>query len=102
MVQNESLKKVFENLNLNLVKELDSTDLLIGHSYFMNKSESELCDILNNNIIPLLYEYFYDNRKKVASLLSDVIDKASANIEIIDEKVGRLSVKAKENANGTE
>lgn len=102
LIQNENLKKVLINLNLNLVKELDSTDLLVGHSYFMNKNESELCDILNNNIIPLLYEYFYDNRKKVASILSDVIDKAGANIEIIDEKIGRLRVKAKGEANGTE
>lgn len=102
LLQNENLKKVLENLNLNLVKELDSTDLLVGHSYFMNKDESNLCDILNNNIIPLLYEYFYDNRKKVASILSDVIDKAAVNIEIIDERIGRLRVKAKGEANGTE
>lgn len=102
LVQNENLKKVLENINLNLVKELDSTDLLVGHSYFMNKNEPELCDILNNNIIPLLYEYFYDNRKKVANILSDVIDKAGVNIEIIDENIGRLRVKVKGEANGTE
>lgn len=102
LVQNDNLKKVLNNINLNLVKELDSTDLLVGHSYFMNKGESELCDIMNNNIIPLLYEYFYDNRKKVANILSDVIDKAGVNIEIIDEKIGRLRVKAKGESDGTE
>ncbi len=102
LVQNENLKKVLETINLNLVKELDSTDLLVGHSYFMNKNESGLCEILNNNIIPLLYEYFYDNRKKVASILSDVIDKSGANIEILDEKIGRLRVKEKGEANGVE
>ena len=61
----------------------------------MNKTEKDLCNILNNNIIPLLYEYFYDNRKKVAKLLKDAIDKSGAQIEIVDEKVGRLRVKDK-------
>ena len=86
---------MFDNINENLVSELDSTDLLVGHSYFMKKTEKDLCNILNNNIIPLLYEYFYDNRKKVAKLLNDAIDKSGAQIEIVDEKVGRLRVKDK-------
>lgn len=86
---------MFDNINENLVSELDSTDLLVGHSYFMKKTEKDLCNILNNNIIPLLYEYFYDNRKKVAKLLKDAIDKSGAQIEIVDEKVGRLRVKDK-------
>lgn len=89
------LRKMFDNINENLVSELDSTDLLVGHSYFMKKTEKDLCNILNNNIIPLLYEYFYDNRKKVAKLLNDAIDKSGAQIEIVDEKVGRLRVKDK-------
>lgn len=96
LVPDGVLRKVFDNINENLVRELDSTDLLVGHSYFMNKKESDLCGVLNNNIIPLLYEYFYDNRKKVAAMIKDAIDKSGANIEIVDEKVGRLSVKTKE------
>ena len=89
------LRKMFDNINENLVRELDSTDLLVGHSYFMKKTEEDLCNILNNNIIPLLYEYFYDHRKKVAKLLKEAIDKSGAQIEIVDEKVGRLRVKDK-------
>lgn len=93
LVSDSVLKTVLETINLCLVDELDSTDLLVGHSYFMNKSEDDLCNILNNNIIPLLYEYFYDNRKKVANILNEAIKKAGASIEIVDEKVGRLRVK---------
>jgi 5-methylcytosine-specific restriction endonuclease McrBC GTP-binding regulatory subunit McrB len=95
LIQDNILRKTFEKINENLVKELDSTDLLVGHSYFMNKTEKDLCKILNNNIIPLLYEYFYDNRKKVATLLKEVIDESDAKVEIVDEKMGRLSVKDK-------
>lgn len=93
LVGDTVLQAMLENINISLVEELDSTDLLVGHSYFMNKSENDLCNILNNNIIPLLYEYFYDNRKKVANLLNDAIKKAGASVEIVDEKVGRLRVK---------
>lgn len=93
LVTDSVLKTVLETINLSLVEELDSTDLLVGHSYFMNKTQSDLCNILNNNIIPLLYEYFYDNRKKVASILTEAIKKAGASVEIVDEKVGRLRVK---------
>lgn len=89
------LRKIFDNINEKLVRELNSTDLLVGHSYFMKKTEKDLCNIFNNNIIPLLYEYFYDNRKKVAQLLKNAIDKSGAQIEIVDEKVGRLRVKDK-------
>lgn len=95
LVKSNLLKAVFENINEFLVNELESTDLLVGHSYFMNKEEKDLCSILNNNIIPLLYEYFYDNRKKVAKILTDAISKAGAKVEIVDDKIGRLSVKDK-------
>ncbi len=95
LVLDDVLRKFLESINSNLVSELDSTDLLVGHSYFMNKGESELCDILNHNIIPLLYEYFYDNRKKVAAILEKAISASGANIEVVNEKVGRLRVQKK-------
>ena len=93
LVKDSTLKEIFERLNSKLVEELDSTDLLIGHSYFLNKRADDLCVILNNSIIPLLYEYFYDNRKKVASILNEAIK--DFDVEIVDDKVSRLSVKNK-------
>ena len=102
LVDNPIMRSVLEKLNLKLVDELESTDLLIGHSYFMNKDEVDLCDVLNNNIIPLLYEYFYDNKKKVAAVLQDTITKSGATIELVDEKIGRLKVKLKGDADGAE
>lgn len=102
LIKDSMLKKFFINLNSKLVDELDSTDLLVGHAYFMNKSESDLCDILNRNIIPLLYEYFFDNRKKVNSVLKKVIDDSKAKVEIVNNKVGRISVKVKVAEDGAE
>lgn len=102
LVSDPVLRKFLYEMNIILARELDSTDLLVGHSYFMNKVAGDLCGILNNNIIPLLYEYFYDNRKKVASVLNEVISKAGADIEIEDSAIGRLSAKTKGNTDDSE
>lgn len=97
LIKDLVLQRIFVHLNEKLADELDSTDLLIGHSYFMGKTSGDLTRILNKNIIPLLYEYFYDNRKKVASVLNEILKET--NIEIVNEKLGRLSVKTKEEKN---
>lgn len=95
LIDDAKMRTVLKKMNEKLVNELDSSDLLIGHSYFMNKSEEELPQVLNNSIIPLLYEYFYDNRKKVASVIDYSIN--GINIEIVQSNLGRLSVRKKEN-----
>lgn len=94
LIKDKTLRTVFAGLNEKLADDLDSTDLLIGHSYFIGKTVEDLSAILNRSIIPLLYEYFYDNRKKVTSVLNEVLK--GTNIEIINTKMGRLSVKVKE------
>lgn len=96
LITDKTLRDVFVALNSKLVSELDSTDLLIGHSYFMGRNKDDLCRILNNSIIPLLYEYLYDNRKKVVNVLASVLNGTS--VEVVDEgekAVGRVRVKQK-------
>ena len=93
LINDSILKKVFLRINKELVLELKSTDLLIGHSYFMNREEKELSLILNSSIIPLLYEYFYDDKKKIKNIIQSVIDDTDAKIEIVDTSFGRLAVK---------
>lgn len=87
-VGDSTLRTVLERLNKGLVEELDSTDLLIGHAYFIGKTSSDLCDIMNHAIIPLLYEYFYDNAKKVKDQIKKAVDGLAVEIE--DTKVGRI------------
>ncbi|WP_406613990.1 McrB family protein [Mycoplasma corogypsi] len=88
IVENTTLKIVLTRLNDELYKELDSTDLLVGHAYFIGKTEEDLCDIMNHSIIPLLYEYFYDNTNKVKNILDKTI--AGYNFQVSPAKVGRL------------
>lgn len=90
LIADSVLRSVLEKLNTSLVKELDSTDLLIGHAYFVGKSENELCSILNRSIIPLLYEYFYDNSTKVKAQIKNALP--SDQYVISGESVGRIKV----------
>jgi len=90
LVADPTLKTVLERLNKGLATELESTDLLIGHAYFIGKNEDDLCEIMNHSIIPLLYEYFYDNSKKVGDQIKRAID--GLEFEIKGSSMGRLKL----------
>lgn len=95
-ISDEKLKTCLKNLNHYLKKELRSTDLLIGHSYFIGKNMDDLVNILNKNIIPLLYEYFYDDEAKVKKAI-DCIEESDLAID--EFSLGRIKVKRR-SANG--
>lgn len=90
IIGDSDLKMVLQRINKGLVDELDSTDLLIGHSYFIGKSVNDLCEIMNHSIIPLLYEYFFDNSKKVKDQVKKAIEGLPFDIE--DSSIGRLKI----------
>ncbi len=96
-ITNNVLREVLSKINDELVKELGSKDLLIGHAYFMGKEETDLCSIFNNSIIPLLYEYFYDNEKKILKILATTME--GYNYEIDNNSVGRIRLCIKETKN---
>ena len=95
LVTDPDMRKVLEKLNELLADQLDSADLLIGHSYFMGKTKEDLPKVLNNSIIPLLYEYFYDNKKKVLGVLNNAIEPVDYVIE--DDRLGRIFVERQKN-----
>lgn len=90
LIADPVLCSVLEKLNASLVKELDSTDLLVGHAYFIGKTEADLCGIFNRSIIPLLYEYFYDNSTKVKAQIKSALP--NDQYEILGGTVGRITV----------
>jgi len=90
LVADDDLRNVLMRLNEGISGELDSTDLLIGHSYFMNRTLDDLCDIMNHNIIPLLYEYFFDNQKKVEAQVKKAVD--GYGLDVKTGTVGRIKV----------
>lgn len=94
LISDTKLKAVLKKLNEGIEKELNSTDLLVGHSYFINKSADDICTIMNRNIIPLLYEYFFDNKNKVEAQLKSALE--DLDVEIISNTMGRIKIKKKE------
>lgn len=94
LVNDTVLKTVLKKINEGISSELGSTDLLIGHSYFMNKTVNDLESIMNRKVIPLLYEYFFDNEKKVESQVRKATE--GLDFDIITGKMGRLSLKKRE------
>lgn len=90
LVEDAVLRQVLKKLNAELLSELDSTDLLVGHAYFIGKTEADLIRIMNRNIIPLLYEYFFDNGRKVKAVINKAIENLPYSVE--DETVGRIRI----------
>lgn len=90
LVSDSVLKSVLVSLNTYLKRELRSTDLLIGHSYFINRSIEDLPAIMNRNVIPLLYEYFYDDEAKVRKALDCL---SGTDFEADSAAVGRIRIK---------
>lgn len=62
-------KDFMERLNTFLRKE-KGVDFQIGHAYFL-KSNS-LTDVINENILPLLTEYFRNDHEKVRKIMKDL------------------------------
>lgn len=60
----------FEKLN-KAIKIRKGYDFTIGHAYFMD-DRLTLDKILNNRVIPLLFEYLMNDEKEVKNLLSEV------------------------------
>lgn len=89
-IENATLKAVLEKLNQYIKTELRSTDLLIGHAFFIGKTEDDLADVMNGQIIPLLYEYFYDDEARVKRAL-DCLEGTAVSID--KEYQGRVRVK---------
>lgn len=89
-VVDTKLREVLKIINEKLKDETDSIDLLVGHAYFMNKTINDLDKLLNRAIIPLLYEYFFDNGKKVKSVVEEAIKETGYKVD--SSALGRIKV----------
>ena len=61
--------KFMSALNLRLRND-KGVDFQVGHAYFLN--ENSLNDVINENIVPLLIEYFRNDLEKVRGLMKDL------------------------------
>ncbi len=66
LVTNDTKKALLKYLNTKIFETKKTTDYLLGHSFFMDKTDIET--VLKNKIIPLLMEYFSGKMDKVSDL----------------------------------
>lgn len=71
-ITNQEVKEIFTALNEKILEEKQSPDYLIGQAFFMDKSMSDLPEVFNQQLIPLLQEYFPNRRETVLRILQEI------------------------------
>lgn len=86
-----SLEKLLRVINNNIREYLDR-DHQIGHSYFMQVTQENVEDpvgtlefVWNNEVIPLLEEYFYSQRDKLEEILAPMFPEEEQEFAIEGE-----------------
>lgn len=87
-VEGIDIGKILDTLNKRITTLLDR-EHTIGHSYFLDlrddPSIERLATIFENEIVPLLQEYFYDDYEKIQLVLGDN-QKSDDNVRFIVKK----------------
>lgn len=90
LVDDEALKKILTTINDELLKKYKDTDNLVGHAYFINKTIDDLEKIMNNAIIPLIYEYSFDKVDVVKEIVKKAIE--GTDYKLSDSNYGRVKI----------
>lgn len=73
------LRNFFININGKIKNKL-GPDFELGHAYFMNIDNEEAFGVvIKNNIIPLLNEYFFNNRDSILEILRGTVAERYLN-----------------------
>jgi 5-methylcytosine-specific restriction endonuclease McrBC GTP-binding regulatory subunit McrB len=65
----QDFERVLRPINEQIKIRKKSADLMIGHSFFIGKGMEQLHDIFDQEIIPLLNEYFNGNNAQITEVL---------------------------------
>ena len=78
-IKNDTAKKILKNIN-NRIRALLDKDHQIGHSYFIGvDSNLKILEVMKENIIPLLEEYFYNETDKIRRVLNETEELRDEN-----------------------
>jgi 5-methylcytosine-specific restriction enzyme B len=69
LIDNQILRDILIKLNQAIYQEKKSPDFLLGHTFFLQKTEQDLPQLFENQLIPLLNEYFPNRSDKVLKIL---------------------------------
>lgn len=95
---NTTVPEAYRNFLINLntaIKDKKGVDFTIGHAYFIPDAEKEfnIVQVLNQKVIPLLNEYFYNQRNNIVFNLLSPLQSHLPNI--VFEQDEFIGVKAK-------
>ena len=110
LIENQ-FREILKTLNED-IRQMKGVDYQIGHSYFMGgekKNDDFLKNVFNKKIIPLLNEYFMNDRKKIKGLVEKVVainDKVFDKYGVVKcsgvkESNSTVDSKAKDNGDDT-
>ncbi|MCP5485092.1 MAG: AAA family ATPase [Spirochaetales bacterium] len=71
VIEDDGLRELLHAMNANIIK-LKDKDHQIGHSYFIDKELADLPDILNDSVLPLLEEYFFNDEDQMRAVFGGV------------------------------
>lgn len=92
----KNLDKLLGKINLRIFQELNDTGSQIGHAWFMNKGkviseDQDILRVLNNKVIPLLIEWFWNQPDKLKKVLGNksynLVVQNGVNTELIQENL---------------
>ncbi|MDH5404185.1 MAG: AAA family ATPase [Candidatus Heimdallarchaeota archaeon] len=85
----KQLVNMFKSINDKLKVRLGNKDLLIGHSYFLleDLEDNTILDLIYYELIPLLEDYFYQDRNEVRSILGSELYLTNDQDTIIKREV---------------
>ncbi|MEE1059782.1 MAG: AAA family ATPase [Treponema sp.] len=83
-ITNTTAKSILKNIN-NRIRALLDKDHQIGHSYFIGvDSNLKILEVMKENIIPLLEEYFYNETDKIRRVLNETEELKDENSHLDD------------------
>lgn len=78
------LKKVNDQIEIQIDREH-----MIGHAIFLKcKNEKDVAEVMRNKVIPLLSEYFFEDRKLIANVIEYRKDLDEGGCFLKSEKIG--------------
>ena len=89
-IDNSTAREILQKINAR-IRCLLNKDHQIGHSYFIDaKTDLDIFGALNDCVIPLLEEYFYNDTQKIRQILNEK-DDSESNFYVKDDEAEEAS-----------